>query len=495
MLKNQSLLFAKLAFWQGVIAFVLFLCLICVPFSFFIKIFIFIFSTGRSNFRIIFFLCYLFLILSFRYFKPVNIPRHVPLFNLVLAWVIYLFGVAEYFDLAVTYNAAPNEKQQFVYNGILSSTYFYHIHNSKVVMAWLLQWLPPFINLSNYDFGLPYLYFYPSWLSALHSCLYVLFFFLTLYQLRAYQRLPLGLYALFVMTCFIVLRDQLDAGLFFRESLAAFPFYCCIQWRLWRQQDKKNLLSGLWVPIFLLLFFILLILFYYYLLPVRLWADNPLHYLILCAFLFTVCAVFDAIEKRAFGRAIKITTFFICIFAFTGFFEVGKSEGMLQFEFITQKLESGFTALVPKQSLNNVLQNPHFIIEKVTEINETEIVTAKPRQSIYLWQLGKEWNYLVNIDSVGVHAGPYCRPAHGYIMVGSVYILSSRQKFEDFSKTYGGDIVFELSPVKSNLPSRKYSLKLTLPGCTPDPREVIKAISKDLGLELSVMEIHLADAD
>ncbi len=483
--------YKKLAFCQCLIAAVLILCLTCLPFSFFIKFFVDIFSTGRSNFKIIFFLGFVFVTLVFRYFRPASIPRFLPLLNLVLATTLFAFGVVEFFIFSNAFFADPQHITHAQYFESISSTRLYHTHNAKTVMAWVLQWFPH-SDLSQYDFGLPYFYFYPNWLLGLHSLLYIAFFILTLYQLAAYERLSLGVYALFVMSCFIVLRNQLDGGLFFCEPLAAFPIYCVIQWRLWRQTKTVSPTAALGIPIIILLTLVTLAIFLDHYTSEPWFSDSPLRYLSLCAFLFTVYAVFNAIEMHKPLRALGMTAAFIFTFMLMAYSGLYESWGAYQFGFIVQKIEGNFTATIPDTSLARVQQNAHFTILKLTKVGDIDLVTARPKSPIYLWQLHKEWGIYINYASIDVHDNSYCNADHSYTTQGVLYVLSSKHPLANLKKTYG-DIVFELTPIKSDLPYNKYTLRLVLPGCTPDRIELLKVILNDLGIERSVIKVDLID--
>ncbi len=485
--------FVTLALWQTLIVIALVLTFNNVLFSYGIKYFINIFSIGRSNFKIIFFLGFVFAVLLLRYFPPLKIPPFIPPLNFILATALYVLGAAEYFYFTTLHFSAPNHKVFAYYMGSVSSTEFAHIHNAKPVMAWVLQWFPHG-DLSQYDFGLPYLFFYPGWLMGLHSLLYFVFFGLTIYQLRAYTRASLSVYALFVLCCFILLRNQLDGGLFFYESLVAFPIYGCIQWHLWRKSDTVRSTPGLWIPILLSLNLFGAIQLFSHWLHSKWLHHPPLRYFSLCLFLLAVYAVFKAIEDRKKWWAGSIAVAFVAGYIFLDYSGIYSAQDIHQLDFVIQKIDGVFTALVPQNVLPEVLQNRRIEVLKQQKVGDITIVTARPQSPLYLWQLHKEWGLPIRYGSIDLYNGHSCLAGKSYTVTGFIYIISSPLPYKYFQKSYG-DIALQFIPAKPDNNYNKYALRLILPGCTPDKVEILKMILKDIGVERSVMEIRISDID
>lgn len=215
--------------WQLFLAVLFALCLSSQVVNTTLKFYEDFISTGRTDFKLLFFIAYIFVVLSLRFIA------HPPSLTMVHAWVIYsalaLFalGLAEHLWLFHLY--FPDR----FYSGMIfmmsdlkfSTSMLAHTHAAKVVLGAIQQF---FFNTpwENYDSGSPYLTVFPAWLVMLHVVIFLCFSICAALSLLCFRRLSSSLYAVYVLVAFITIRNSLDGGLFDFQTIAALPGFIVI---------------------------------------------------------------------------------------------------------------------------------------------------------------------------------------------------------------------------------------------------------------------------
>jgi hypothetical protein len=132
--------------------------------------------------------------------------------------VLFAIGFGEFASLQAQLGVPLGQESLFLRDGEIASTRLTHIHNSKVVLAFFC----PF-EAYQFDPGLPFLPFYPSWVSVLQGSLFVLALGTLIVALReALPSISPPRFVLYALAGFILLKSTLDGGILCHESPLAW---------------------------------------------------------------------------------------------------------------------------------------------------------------------------------------------------------------------------------------------------------------------------------
>jgi hypothetical protein len=475
----------SIACWQLAILGLLVLCLRWPLADFGVKMYVDILAVGRSDFKVLSFLAFLFVLLSFAHFSATKLPPRLPLLNLLMASILLGLGVVEHLSFSSQYFPAPNNSYAQYHNSI-SSTSLYHIHNSKAVLSFLRE-LVGIGSLELYDSGAPFLHFHSRSLVATHAFLYVLFIFTSLYQLWSSRFLPLWLYSLIAITSFIVMKLIADGGILFAEGIAAFPLYAAIQCILWRMRG-----DGTWKwagPILFVIGLLACIVF----VGICQYLNRPaevLRYTVLVAFLFITCCIADLLARRHFWQAWLAVLLYLSSYTFAAYTKSYYSYGIAQMDGITQIVNGPFTAFVSEEKLRHIKTHPQPMIriKDINMIGGYALIRAEAVRPFRLWELNDFWS-LTLIDDIIQIDKFNCMTTLPHEMTGRIYVLDSVKPMQPIHKSYK-DVHFALYPAEKQTPGKPFlsTFRLYMPGCTPSGIAVLRSILYDSGILRSVIK-------
>lgn len=468
-------------------------CYFSAPVFFIVKYIVTIFSVGRSDFKVYFFLFYCLALLSFRYFKPAVLWRRLPIFNIALALVLYLFGFILFLDFNRQFFNDPFGAIYAIRNANLSSTTIYHTHNAKVVLAMLQQLITGITNepVGNYDSGYPFLWLYPSYTIILHAALYVLFFCTTLYQLLSYDRLSASFYTLFSLVSFVIIRNVLDGGVFFVESAVTLPIYLILQFELWKKGVIKSASTSLIksfsvVTIFVALPYLCAMIFLEWLR-----VDSPFHYIFLLLFLVLVYIFFNsAISCR---KRIFLTSQYFLLLGLANYSQIYQGWGDRHLSYIFREILGNFTVSVPTANIKkyNLVSNNSLDILRLQEIGKMTLIFGHAKSSIRTWQLSEYFQIPIRLGDVDVD-GITCASSDGYEITGQVFVIQKEEPIDKVEKSFGKNKL-TLTPVdqaKINRPEL-YDLRIYAEGCSGNRDNLVKHMLDSIGISLCVVKVNV----
>lgn len=482
--KRHLYLFA----WQVSLVALLYLCLVYPPANFISKLYIDIFAVGRSDFKVYFFIGFVLVLVSMRHFPPARPRNWLALCNVSLAALLFGFGLYEFFTFGSLYFDAP-ARSYAQYRDSISGTSLYHIHNSKAVLSWLLG-LFGVDTLEHYDSGAPYLYFYSRKLLAAHSILYVLFGFLSLWQLQAYARLPAPLYALLAITTFILLKVIPDGGMLYAESIAAFPLYAALQLMLWRKKPQDESWRAASAALFLLglVTYGLFAWLSMHLGEVK----ELLHYTVLSAFLFIMPCIIGLADRRRYLQAAFAIVLCVALYGYGTYSKLYYSYGAKQLDMISQTIDGHFSLFVNSRELEFIRAHPqpHIRINKIRKVGSRAVVEAEAMSPFRTWKLAEYWGLSLLDDTIKID-GFNCSVKIPWDMMGYLYVLESREPMRPMRLSYQGMYlaIYADRQQQQGKPFRSI-YKMYLPPCSPASVSLLAAILNDVGITKSVFTLE-----
>ncbi|MDX1974680.1 MAG: hypothetical protein SFT92_03280 [Rickettsiales bacterium] len=478
--------------WQLFLGGMMLWCAVSPLSSFLFKCVIDIFASGRSDFKLYFFLTYLLVILSFRHLPATKSRPYLACFNWLLAATLFVFGLSEFWVFNDQFFDDPTGLVYPLHHAAISSTSIYHIHNAKLVLAFIQSLFSTTHNEWGYDSGYPYLLFYPTWWMALHSLVYIVFFISSLIQLRSYRALSPGLYAVFVLVSFMVLRNVLDGGLLFAETLAAVPAYTALQWQLWRRQRFTSFHRYV-TYVFAALSIAAALCFMWIadLHPQWIRYDNPLHYVVLIVFLWTVYVVWEYAYTNRYCASIAGLAF-LAFFIGLSTINIYTSWGSRQFTYATQKIDQHFTVAIPTKDAERITAKKQILLEILSTepIGKMTLINAAARYPVYLWQLAGLLKVKIIYGDIDVH-DVSCTASDNYKTDGSIYVLEARQLPLPTQKEYG-ELILRLKKMSDQTMVKppEYIFEITAPGCSTNRDNLVKYMLDDIGIISAVVKVN-----
>jgi hypothetical protein len=189
-----------------------------------------LFSYGRSNAKVFWFLGTIFMSSFIFYLKKPEKANNLRL-KLVVLVSIALYGMqlTEYFSMSDEAWKTPTMSSYFFSDGHTTFSGLMHIHNSKAVIAKPLVFLGFRTPIYDIDTGEALLVFFNNWLLYPHILLYSIFLLLGWFVINDLRSVyDADVVLTYVLSFFIVSKNVIDGGLLDYEAVAAYPIFVSI---------------------------------------------------------------------------------------------------------------------------------------------------------------------------------------------------------------------------------------------------------------------------